>query len=80
MVHFSFDFSKRNRADDIIDSLIEKVLAAYPAQRLERIKAQSEATWKGVDNGHNERISYVVLNCLPPEEPKTPGDATDIQR
>jgi hypothetical protein len=38
--------TKRNHADDIIDELVEKVSAAYPAKRLERIRAQSEDQWQ----------------------------------
>ena len=75
------DMSKRNRADDIIDELTEKVLAAYPAERLERIKSQSEYTWNSKNsNDTSDRISYVVLNYNLPEEPMIPDGAADIQR
>jgi len=71
------DISKRNHADDIIDKLIEQVLSAYPAERLDRIKVRSEATWKCA---YKDRISYVILNYNLPEEPRIPDDALDIQR
>ena len=77
---FEFDFSKRNHADDIIDALIEQVLAAYPSERLERIKSRSDSSWKGGDGAYTDRISYAVLNGAVPEEPKIPDDASDIQR
>jgi len=73
-----FDIEKRNVTDDVIDGLIERVLSLYPEKRLERIKAQSEATWKGQNK--SGRISYVVLNYNMPDEPKIPDDSTDIQR
>ena len=86
MIDFKFDeleTNKRSHADDIIDDLIEKVTAAYPAQRLGRIKTQSEYTWNSAnrkkDTGFN-RISYVVLNGNLPDEPKIPEDASDIQK
>jgi hypothetical protein len=80
MIKFSFD-DKRNQADDIIDDLLEKVLAAYPPERLERIRAQSEYSWnsanyKGAGSG---RISYVILSWNVPEEPRVPEDALDVQ-
>ena len=64
------DMTKRNRADDVIDLLIEQVLSVYPPERLERIKSRSEASWKDIKNmenmgkdcAYNDRISYVVLN------------------
>jgi hypothetical protein len=81
MIDFLFD-DKRNHADDIIDGLVGKVLAAYPEERLGRIRTQSEYTWnsanyKGAGSG---RISYVVLNGGVPEEPKIPDDASDVQK
>jgi len=77
------DMSKRNHADDVIDGLIEKVLTAYPAKRLERIKTQSDDTWNsqnGKNNKNSGRISYVVLNYNVPEGPAVPEDAADIQK
>jgi len=79
MLDFKFDFSKRNHADDIIDALTEQVLTAYPPARLERIKSRSESTWKATGL-YSDRISYVVLNYNVPEEPKIPGDASDMQK
>ena len=85
MIEFPFEMpegSKRNRADDIIDDLIEKVISAYPPERLERIKNRSEATWKrtDADNIYDDRISYVVLNTAIPREPEIPPDADYMQR
>ena len=79
---WSFDFSKRNHADDIIDELTEKVLALYPQERLERIKARSQASWKDMGKGcpYYDRISYVVLKQPPEGDPKIPEDASGIQR
>ena len=76
------DNLKRNQADDIIDNLIEKVLLAYPEERLKRIRTQSEYTWNSNKNNKNTsgRISYVVLSYNLPEEPKIPEDAADIQK
>ena len=78
MIDIAIDMPKRNRADDIIDKLIEQVLEVYPPERLERIRSRSEATWKGAAYG--DRISYVVFNGHIPEEPQIPDDASDIQR
>jgi len=86
MVDFCFDMSKRNYADDVIDNLIERVLSAYPIERLERIKSRSESTWnrnrQTLNNKYlyNDRISYIVLNYNIPGEPQVPDDASDIQR
>jgi len=77
---FDFDAAKRNHADDIIDGLIERVLEAYPADRLERIKSRTESSWKGGANAYKDRISYSFLSYNMPEEPKIPDDALDIQR
>jgi len=64
MLNFTFDFTKRNAADDIIDELIEKVLAAYPPERLERIRARVTAAWKN-DNyadKFGDRIAYCPVD------------------
>ena len=76
------DENKRNHADDIIDELVEKVSAAYPAKRLERIRAQSEYTWNSANytGPGSGRISYVVINTAAPENPQIPEDASDIQK
>ena len=84
MIDFNFDMSKRNRADDIIDELIEQVTTVYPRERLERIKSRSESTWKGSGTDksciYKDRISYVVQNYNIPENPQIPDDASDIQK
>jgi hypothetical protein len=79
---FDFDITGRNHADDIIDDLIEKVLLAYPPERLKRIKARSESAWKNISGNcsYNDRIPYVVLNSILPEKPEIPDDTSDIQR
>jgi len=83
MIDFDFDFGKRNGADDIIDSLVERVVEAYPTERLEKIKARSSFTWnsKNATKGiGGDRISYIVWSWNVPEEPKIPEDASDVQR
>lgn len=77
-----FDETKRTLADDIIDGLVEKVLAAYPPARLERIKARSAYTWnsKEAQSSEPKRISYVVTNWNIPEEPRIPPEAPDVQK
>jgi len=79
---FSFDMTTRNHADDVIDDLVEKVLSAYPPERIERIKSRSEAAWKGINGNrpYSDRIPYVVLNSVQPETPEIPEDAEAIQR
>ena len=79
MPNFNFDFFKRNHADDLIDGLIEKVVAAYPPARCERIKARAEATWKTGISPDKDRISYVAFDNTAPEEPKVPDDADGLQ-
>jgi len=81
---FTFDFSKRNAADDIIDTLIEKVLVAYPPERIERIRSRAAWTWnsKSAARTYDDRISYLVLipkDGLAKERP-IPEDATEVQR
>ena len=81
---FNFDFSKRNQADDVIDSLVDRVLAAYPPERIARVKARSEWTWNSglAPANFNDRISYFVASSGDPDlakEFQTPEDASDIQ-
>ena len=82
MIDFSFDMSARNKADDLIDDLIDKVLAAYPPGRLMRIKARTEAAWKDRDYGggpFGDRIAYVAYMDYVSNEPPVPDDATAYQ-
>lgn len=83
MVEFSFDFTVRNQADDVIDALIEKVLKAYPEKRLEEIKARTASAWKDKNYGqgaYGDRIPYVVLSLPPAEMVNVPADATQDQK
>ena len=73
------DTGRRNRADDMIDRLVEQVLAAYPPERIGRIKSRSEASWKGTGE-YKDRIAYVLLSVGVPGEPEIPEDASDAQR
>jgi len=81
----NYEDGRRNAADDVIDELIGRVLEAYPAERLARIRSRSEFTWR---SGHSateygDRISYAML-ARPPEGSSgglpVPEDASDIQR
>jgi Uroporphyrinogen decarboxylase (URO-D). len=81
----NFEMPERNRADDVIDALIEHVLAAFPPERLERIRARSEWTWnsKRARADFDDRISYIMLAKESPaaaQRFEAPDDATDIQR
>jgi len=64
MLNFTFDFTKRNAADDLIDELIEKVLAAYPPERLERIRSRTTAAWKNDNYAEKfgDRITYCPVD------------------
>lgn len=75
-----FDLSRRNGSDDIIDRLLEDVLALYPPERLERIRLRTDASWKGHDPRSADRISYVVQNYALPPDIVVPDDATEVQR
>ena len=79
---FLLPSTDRNRADDVIDDLIEKVLAAYPPERLERVKGRTEAMWKGMgaDSPYHDRVPYVLFSNHWPEEPVIPEDADELQR
>jgi len=46
------------RTEDLIDGLIEKVLATYPAERIERIKLRTSAVWNG--QPLPDRIVYIA--------------------
>jgi len=75
----------RNAADDTIDTLAELVLAAYPPERLARIRSRSEHTWNSAhaDTAYDDRISYVMPAMEDPPATQhigVPGDATDVQR
>ena len=51
MLNFTFDFCARNKVDDVIDGLIDKVLAVYPPERLKRIKERTAHSWKDRNYG-----------------------------
>ena len=85
MPYFDFEMPERNRADDVIDALVERALSAYPPERLERIRSRSEWTWnsKRARIAYDDRISYVMLAKESPaasQEFQAPDDASDIQQ
>ena len=81
---FDFDFSKRNAADDVIDALVERVLAAYPPDRIARIKSRTAWTWNSASakRQYDDRVTYLVTSPGEPDispDLPCPKDATDIQ-
>ena len=77
--NLDLDIQAGEQADEVIDLLIEKVTAAYPPERLRRIEARSEATWKNT-RSYTDRISYVGVSYAVPSDPQIPEDASDVQR
>jgi len=64
----------------MIDKLIEKVLEAYPPERIERIKKRSEYTWNSNKDLESDRISYIVFANSGMQFPPIPEKTSDIDK